>query len=202
LLAVSSRSIRHLPTVDHEAVVDLWELFFLVALLIVVALILVIFCRGPSLIEVTPEHVAVFKGVLDGTPVLGARLLENLVEHVAPPPPERSPRIPALGNSDEICVNGVAFCLRLLLGILLRARLDGRLGDIFLLPSLRRLVFPEDGFDRLLTRGELGGYIHQFACLGGSLASQFAYQVPASGADEECSDDVRVGDVRQLGALL
>jgi hypothetical protein len=76
-----------------------------------------------------------------------------------------------LGSSDEICVNGVAFCLRLLLGLLLRATLDGRLGDVFLLPSLRLLVFPEDGFDRLLTRGELGGYVHQFAYLGGSLAS-------------------------------
>jgi hypothetical protein len=60
----------------------------------------------------------------------------------------------------------------------------------------------EDGFNRLLTRGELGGYVHQFARLGGCLMSQFAYQVPASGASEECSDDVRVGDVGQLGALL
>jgi hypothetical protein len=45
-----------------------------------------------------------------------------------------------LGSSDEICVNGVAFCLRLLPGLLLRATLDGRLGDVFLLPSLRLLV--------------------------------------------------------------
>jgi hypothetical protein len=61
-----------LPTIDHEAVVDLQELSFLVALLIVVALVLAIFRQGPSLIEVTPEHVALFKGVLDGTLVLGA----------------------------------------------------------------------------------------------------------------------------------
>jgi hypothetical protein len=51
--------------------------------------------------------------------------------------------------------------------------LDGRLGDVFLLPSLRLLVLPEDGFDRLLTRGELGGYVHQFARLGGCIVSQF-----------------------------
>ena len=107
-----------------------------------------------------------------------------------------------LGSSDEICVDGVAFRLRLLPGLLLRATLDGRLRDVFLLPSLRLLVLPKDGFNRLLTRGELGGYVHQFARLGGCLAPQFAYQVPASGADEECSDDVRAGDVRQLGALL
>jgi hypothetical protein len=97
-----------------------------------------------------------------------------------------------LGSSDEICVNGVAFCLRLLPGLLLCATLDGCLGGVFLLPSLRLLVLPEDGFDCLLTRGKLGGYVHQFARLGGCLASQFAYQVLASGAGEECSDDARV----------
>jgi hypothetical protein len=67
---------------------------------------------------------------------------------------------------------------------------------------MRLLVFPEDGFDCLLTRGELGGDVHQFARLCGSLAPQFAHQVSASGAGEESSDDVRVGDVGQLGALL
>ena len=107
-----------------------------------------------------------------------------------------------LGSSDEIRVNGVPFCLRLLPGLLLRATLDGRLGDVFLLSFLRLLVLPEDGFDRLLTRGEFGGDVHQFARLGGSLAPQFAHQVPARGAGEECPGDVRVGDVGQLGALL
>jgi hypothetical protein len=38
-----------------------------------------------------------------------------------------------LGSSDEIRVNGVAFCLRLLPGLLLCATVDGRLKDIFLL---------------------------------------------------------------------
>jgi hypothetical protein len=76
-----------------------------------------------------------------------------------------------LGSSDEIRVNDVTFCLCLLLGLLLRATLDGRLGDVFLLSSLRLLVLPKDDFDRLLTRGELGGDVHQFARLGGSLAS-------------------------------
>jgi hypothetical protein len=92
--------------------------------------------------------------------------------------------------------------LRLLLGLLLCAPLGGRLGDVFRLPSLRLLVLPEDGFDRLLTRGKLGGDVHQLARLGGSLAAQFAHQVAASGAGEEHPDDIRVGDVGQLGALL
>jgi hypothetical protein len=132
--------------------------------------------------------------------VIGARLLEHLVERVGPS--GRFPRIPVLGSSDEIRVNSVAFCLRLLPGLLLRATLDGCLGGVILLSSLRLLVLPEDGFDDLLTRGKLGGYVHQFARLGGSLAPQFAHQVLASGVGEECPDDVRVGDVGQLGALL
>jgi hypothetical protein len=68
--------------------------------------------------------------------------------------------------------------------------------------SLRLLVLPEDGFDRLLTRGELGGDVHQLTRLGGSLVAQFAHQVATSGAGEERPDDIRVGDVGQLGALL
>jgi hypothetical protein len=90
--------------------------------------------------------------------VIGARLLEHLVEHIGPS--ERLPRIPVLGSSDEIRVNSVAFFLRLLPGLLLCATLDGRLGDVFLLSSLRLLVLLEDGFNRLLTRGKLGGYVH------------------------------------------
>jgi hypothetical protein len=146
---------------------DLRELLFLVAPLLVVALVLATFCRGSVHVEVTPEHVALLKGVLDGTPVIGARLLEHLVERVGPS--GRLPRVPVLGSSNEIRVKGVAFRLCLLLGLLLRATLDGCLRGVFLLSSLRLLVLPEDGFNRLLTIGELGGYVHQFARLGGSL---------------------------------
>jgi hypothetical protein len=80
-----------------------------------------------------------------------------------------------LGSGDKICVGGGALRLRLLLGLLLRPALGGRLGDIFQLASLRLLVLLEDGLDRLLTRGELGGDVHQLARLGGSLATQFAH---------------------------
>jgi hypothetical protein len=138
--------------------------------------------------------------VLDGTLVIGTRLLEHLVEQVDPS--GRLPRVPVLGGSDKICVGGVTFRLRLLLGLLLCSALGGRLGDVFLLASLRLLVLTEDGFDRLLTRGELGGDVHQLARLSGGLATQLAHQVTASGASEERPDDIRVGDVGQLGALL
>jgi hypothetical protein len=150
--------------------------------------------------EVAPKHDAFLKGVLDGTLVVGARLLEHLVEQVGPS--GRLPKVPVLGGSDKICVGGVVFRLRLLFRLLLRAVLGGRLGDVFLLASLRLLVLLEDGLDRLLTRGELGGNIHQLARPGGSLATQFAHQVAASGAGEERPDEIRVGDVGQLGALL
>jgi hypothetical protein len=150
--------------------------------------------------EVAPKHDTFFKGVLDGTLVIGARLLEHLVKRVGPS--RRLPRVPVLGSSDKILVSGVALRLRLLLSLLLRATLGGCLGGVFLQLPLRLLIFLEDGLDRLLTRGELGGDVHQFARLGGSLVPQFTHQVSASGAGEESSDDVRVGDVRQLGALL
>jgi hypothetical protein len=180
--------------------VDLGELLCLVALLLVIVLAFAISRRGPGLMDVAPKHDAFLKGVLDGTLVIGARLLEHLVEQVGPS--GRFPRVPVLGGSDKICVGGVALRLRLLFRLLLRATLGGRLGDVFLLASLRLLVLPEDGFDLLLTRGELGGDVHQLARRGGSLAAQFAHQVVASGAGEEHPDDIQVGDVGQLGALL
>jgi hypothetical protein len=189
-----------LPTVDHETAVDLRELLCLVALLLVVVLAFATFRRGPDLMEVAPKHDTFLKGVLDGTLVVGARLLEHLVEQVGPS--GRLPRVPVLDSCDKICVDDVTLRLRLLFHLLLRAALGGRLGDVFLLASLRLLVLPEYGFDRLLTRGELGGDVHQLARLGGSLATQFAHQVAASGAGEERPDDIRVGDVGQLGALL
>jgi hypothetical protein len=107
-----------------------------------------------------------------------------------------------LGSGDKICVGGVAFRLRLLLALILRAALSGRRGDVFRLAPLGLLVLLEDGLDRLLTRGKLGGDVHQLARPGGSLATQLAHQVVASGTGEEHADDIRVGDVGQLGALL
>jgi hypothetical protein len=137
---VPSRGVRHLPAVNHEAVVDLGELLFLAALLLVVALALAIFRRGLRLMEVAPEHDTFFKGVLDGTLVIGARLLKYLVERADPS--RGLPRVPVLGNNDKIRVSGVALRLRLLLGLLLCATLGGRLGGVFLRLPLRLLVFP------------------------------------------------------------
>jgi hypothetical protein len=68
--------------------------------------------------------------VLDGSLMIGARLLEHLVEQVGPS--GRLPGVPVFGSGDKICVGGVTFRLLLLLTLLLRAALGGRLGDVFL----------------------------------------------------------------------
>lgn len=143
-----------MPTVDHEAVVDLGELICLVILLLVVVVGSAAFRRWPGLVEEAPKYDAFLKGVLDGTLMIGARLLEHFVEQVGAS--GRLPRVPMLGGGDKVRVGGVAFRLRLLLALLPRAVLSGRLGDVFQLAPLRLLVLPEDGLDRLLTRGELG----------------------------------------------
>jgi hypothetical protein len=189
-----------MPTVDHEAVVDLGELLCLVILLLVVVVGSTTFRRWPGPVEVAPKHDAFLKGVLDGTLMIGAWLLEHFVEQVGAS--GRLPRVPMLGGGNKVRVGGIVFRLRLLLALLPRAALSGRLGDVLRLAPLRLLVLPEDGLDRLLTRGELGGDVHQLARPGGSLATQLAHQVAISGAGEERADDIRVADVGQLGALL
>jgi hypothetical protein len=98
-----------LPTVDHEAVVDLGELLCFVALFLVVVMAFATFRRGLGLMEVAPKHDTLLKGVLDGTLMIGARLLEHLVEQVGPS--GRFPRVPMFGGGDKICVGGVAFRL-------------------------------------------------------------------------------------------
>jgi hypothetical protein len=175
---------------------DLGELLCLVILLLVVVVGPTTFRGWPGLVKVAPKHDALLKGVLDGPLVIGARLLEHLVEEIGTS--ERFPRVLVLSGGDKVRVGGVAFCLRLLLGV----ALSGRLGDVFRLAALGLLVLSEDGLNRLLARGELGGDVHQLACPGGGLATQLAHQVAAGGAGKERADDIRIGDVGQLGALL
>jgi hypothetical protein len=197
---VPSRGVRHLPTVYHEAVVDLVEPLCLVILLLVVDVGPATFRRWPGLVKVAPKHGALLKGVLDGPLMIGAWLLEHLVEEIGTS--ERFPRVLVLSGGDKVRVGGVAFRLRLLLAFLLGAALSGRLGDIFRLAALGLLVLLEDCLNRLLARGELGGDVHQLARPGGGLATQLAHQVTAGGASEERADDIQIGDVGQLGVLL
>jgi hypothetical protein len=98
-----------LPTVDHEAVVDLGELLCLVILFFVIVVGSATFRWGPNLVEVAPKHDALLKGVLDGTLMIGARLLEHFVEQVGAS--GRLPRVPVLDGGDKVCVSGVVFRL-------------------------------------------------------------------------------------------
>jgi hypothetical protein len=158
-----------LPNVDHEAVVDLGKLLYLVILLLVVVVGPATLHRWPGLVKVVPKHDTLLKGVLYGPLMIGARLLEHLVEEIGTS--GWFPRVLVLSGGDKVHVGGVAFRLRLLLALLLGAVLSGRLRDVFRLASLGLLVLPEDGLNRLLARGELGGDVHQLSRPGGGLAT-------------------------------
>jgi hypothetical protein len=85
-----------------------------------------------------PKHGALLKGVLDRPLMIGARLLEHLVEDIGAS--GRFPRVLVLSGGDKVRVGGVAFRVRLLLAFLLGAALSGRLGDIFRLAALGLLI--------------------------------------------------------------
>jgi hypothetical protein len=170
-----------LPTVDHEAVVDLGKLLCLVVLLLVVVVGSATFCRWPDLVKVAPKHDTLLKGVLDGPLMIGAQLLEHLVEGIGTS--RGFSRVLVLSGGDKVCVGGVAFRLRLLLILLLGITPSGRLGNVFRLAALGLLVLPEDGLNRLLATGELGAMsISSLALVGvlrPSLLTRSRQVVPA-----------------------
>jgi hypothetical protein len=109
----------------------------------------------------------------------------------------------ALFNSDnKLGGEGLAWALlHLLLLALPGVALGGCLGGILLSLPLD-LIHVEEGLDRLLTRSEFCGDVHQLVSFGWGLPTQLADQISARGTSKECSDDVGVGDVGELGALL
>jgi hypothetical protein len=111
-----------LPTVDHEAVADLGELSCLVIFLLIVVASPATLRGWPGLVKVAPKHGALLKGVLNGPLMIGARLLEHLVEEVGTS--GWFPRVLVLGDDDKVRVGSVAFRLRLLLAFLLGAALS------------------------------------------------------------------------------
>jgi hypothetical protein len=90
-------------------------------------------------VKVAPKHDALLKGVLDGPLMIGARLLEHLVEEIGTS--RRFSRVLVLSGGDKVCVGGVAFRLRLLLVLLLGAALSGCLGNVCRLAALGCLSF-------------------------------------------------------------
>jgi hypothetical protein len=96
-----------LPTVDHVAVVDLGELLCLVILLLVVVVGPATFRWWLGHVKVEPKHDALLKGVLDGPLMIGARLLEHLIEEIGTS--RRFLRVLVLSGGDKVRVGGVAF---------------------------------------------------------------------------------------------
>jgi hypothetical protein len=86
-----------LPTVDHEAVVNLRELSCLAILLLIIVACPATFRRWPGLVKVAPKHGAFLKGVLDGPLMIGAQLLEHLVEEIGAS--GRFPRVLVLSSA-------------------------------------------------------------------------------------------------------
>jgi hypothetical protein len=98
-----------LPTVDHEAVVDLGKLLCLVILLLVVVVGPATLRRWPGLVKVAPKHDTLLKGALDGPLMIGARLLEHLIKEIGTS--RRFPRVLVLSGGNKVSVGGVVFRL-------------------------------------------------------------------------------------------
>jgi hypothetical protein len=64
------------------------------------------------------------------------------------------------------------------------------------------LIATKDGTNCLLAGGEVGDNIHQTVGSDGSAAAQLSDQLFVGGTREESHDDVGVGDVGELDALL
>ena len=99
-----------MPTVDHEAVADLGELSCLVIFLLVVVAGPATLRGWPDPVEMAPKHDTLLKGVLDGPLMIGARLLEHLIEEIDTS--RRFLRVLVLSGGDKVRVGGVAFHLR------------------------------------------------------------------------------------------
>jgi hypothetical protein len=96
-----------LPTIDHEAVTDLGELSCLVIFLLGVVEGLATLRWWPGLVKVASKHGTLLKGVLDRPLMIGAWLLEHLVEEVGTS--RRFPRVLVLGGGDKVRVGASRF---------------------------------------------------------------------------------------------
>jgi hypothetical protein len=77
--------------------------------------------RGwPGLVKVALKHGALLKGVLDGPLMIGARLLEHIVEKVGTS--GRFPRVLVLGGDDKVRVGASCFACDFFLPFFLAPR--------------------------------------------------------------------------------
>jgi hypothetical protein len=150
--------------------------------------------------KVSPEHVAVLEVVVRGPFVVGMWLFEHFVKNA----PARGPsRFLAISSSNKVIGRGLELALLVLflLPVVLLGNPAGAHGILFLVLPLI-LIATKDGTNCLLAGGEVGDNIHQTVGSDGSAAAQLSAQLFAGGTREESHDDVGVGDVGELGALL
>ena len=130
--------------------------------------------------------------------MIGAWLLQHLVEETGA---SRSPLgVLAICRGDQVVVRPTLLPLATLFLLLRVARAQG-LGGLGLLFPLGGAV-GENCTNCLFARGKVGGDVEQLAGARGGLATELMYQLLASGAGNEGSDDIGVGDVGELSALF
>jgi hypothetical protein len=198
VLLLARVEARRGSLVDHKAVVDLGKPLILVSILFLGVLLLVVFLDAQAF-EVFPKHVAVLEVVVCGPLMAGTWFQDHLVEDT---PTRGGSRLLAVHNDDKVICRGSVFALLvLLLPVVPFGAPVGALGFLVLaLPFV--LVTTKDGTNRLLAGGVVGDDVHQLISGGGGVAAQLSNQLLAGGSREKSHDDVRVGDVRKLGALF
>jgi hypothetical protein len=133
---------------------------------------------------VPTQDSALFEGVLGWSPMIGAWLLQHLVEEAGA---TRSPLgVLAIHRGDQVVVRPTLLPLATLLLLLGVARSRG-LGGLGLLFPLGGAI-GENCANCLLARGKVGGDVEQLACARGGLATELVYQLLAGGAGDEGPD--------------
>ena len=179
----------------QEAVPDLGEAFPLGV--IVLGGLFCVFLGHNAGVETTQDG-ALLEGVLGGTSMIGARLLQHFVEETRA---SRSPlRVLAICRGNKVVIRPTLFPLVTLLLLFRVLGARGLGGFSFLLPL--GIAIREDCPNCLFVRGKVGGNIEQLAGAHWGLAPKLVHQILAGGAGDEGSDDVEVRDVGELGALL
>ena len=144
-------------TEDHEGIVHLGEPVILVVVPIASAPLLGVIVGEPELGVVTPEHGALFEGMLHWALMVRAWLLKHVVEE--PGAPSGASGILAIHDCDKIGLEGLLLPLAPL--FLFLGETGGR-GPGGLVPPLPLcVVLGEDGPDSLFARGEVGGDVEE-----------------------------------------
>ena len=175
---------------DHQAPIHVWELsfhrlpFVLVGIgLLIMAVTVGLGCPAEEVLH----HIAIFELVVHRIAMVGARLVQELVEVVV----SRRTLVLALGRRD-LASGGRSAVLLILLVLAARRRPV----VVTLLFFCRVLVALEDGPDRLLAGGVVGGNLQELIRSVRLLAPQFVDQGLAVRPAGERADDVGVEDAR------